>query len=1532
MDAELDEKTIYDKVSNSEEPWVLIESYFRNQHLKQLIRHQLESYNYFVNTQIENTIEMFNPVHICSDHDYIKELNLHRLEIHITFENFNIHRPQVYENNGATKIMFPQEARLRNFTYAGSMTVDLNIKYTVRNGENYKNVLNYQKILKNIHIGKLPIMLRSDICVLNQYKHLNTNQTGECKMDPGGYFIINGSEKTCLGQERAAENQIYCFNVSKNNTKWTWSAEMKCIPDWKCISPKQINIMISSKNNGFGNAIYLQIPRLKNPIPLFIIFRAFNVISDKDICDKIILNIEDKKFKRMLYGLQGSIVDANNCLTYDAAIRYITSNVIYTPLNVDKETGYKRKNEFAFEVINNDIFPHCKSIEQKIYMLGYMTNRLLQTSFEWIEQSDRDSYLNKRIDLTGSLINNLLRNYLNKVVKDMQKQVVREINSGSWKSNEDYENIINSTNIYKIIKSTTIENGIKRALATGDFGIKQINSNKVGVAQVLNRLTYISSISHLRRVNTPIDKSGKLVPPRRLHNSSWGFLCPAETPEGGSVGIVKNLSYMTHITIPSNSNALYDYILPLIVNIDTLASNSKELYDKVKVFINGAWVGITNEPLELYNNLKQKKYKGIINIYTSIIFDYKLQEIKICNDGGRLTRPLLKIKNNNLVFTKDIIQKVHKNELSWNDLLYSSKISESIIEYIDSYEQNNSMIAMEPEQLKSKDSKYIFHYTHCEIHPSTIFGILASCIPFPENNQSPRNTYQSAMGKQAIGMYVTNYDNRMDKTAYVLSYPMRPLVDTRLMNIIQLNTIPSGEQVIVAIMSHSGYNQEDSILFNKGSIDRGLFLATIYHTEKDEDKKLYGNEEIRCKPDKTKTKNMKFANYDKVNSQGVVPENTLIKDRDIIIAKVLPIKENKNDYTKTIKYTDESHVYRTNEETFVDKNYIECNGDGYNFCKVRLRNYRKPVIGDKFCIKENALILTEYGWISLKDIDINKHKVATLKNNKELDYVYAIEKYEFDCVDEELYCMKSQQVHMVCTKEHKLYIKKRHHKDFEFIEAKNAFGKRIRYKKDALNINKDIENFVLDKEKYNMDYFLMLLGSFISDGWVEKGKKYTRINIAMIKKRKRDFIENVLNKLNIHYNITKDRVLIGNTYKELIDYFKILSVGASNKYLPKFVWELSQRQSIILMNSLMQGDGSYNKQGSCGYYTSSFKLANQIQQLALHCGWSGTIKLYNTKEAGHETLIGERIIKSNYDNYSIRIVKTKNNPEVNHGHVHQQNIQEETYLSYTGKVGCIEVPDTHLFYYKEDIYSPPVWTGNSSRHGQKGTIGNIIPEQDMPFTADGLKPDIIINPHAIPSRMTIAQLKETLLGKVLVQLGLFGDGTSFSKFKISDITKELQKLGYESNGNEVMYNALSGEQMPSSIFIGPAFYQRLKHMVNDKQHSRSIGPMVNLTRQPAEGRARDGGLRFGEMERDCMISHGASRFTKGRLYDASDSYSVHICNKCGLIAAYNKNQQIHICNTCENRTDFKYVEIPYACKLMFQELLTMNIAPRLICQ
>jgi DNA-directed RNA polymerase II subunit RPB2 len=1165
----------------SEEPWDIIGSYFDGKHLKQLVRHQVESYNDFVTYQIQKTISMFNPVHIHSDQDFVKEVGKYRLELFVTFENFSIYRPQIHENNGATKLMFPHEARLRNFTYASNMTLDMNIKYVVRTGAALESERTFYKTLPKIHIGKLPIMLKSCICVLEQYKHIPHGVSGECRMDSGGYFIINGSEKTCLGQERAAENLVQCFNISKNNSKWCWMAEIKSVPDFKCISPKQISLMISSKDNGFGKGMSLQIPRIKVPIPLFIVFRAVGIITDKDICQRIVFDEDNEDNKNMLFALRGSIVESNACLTQEDALKYITNNVMYTPFNEDKETGARKKREFAVEVLNNDLFPHCKTMDQKIYFLGYMTNKLLRCSFGLEETDDRDSYMNKRIDLTGTLLNNLFRNYFNKLVKDMQKQITREINNGSWRSTEDYHGIVNMTNIYKIVKSTTIENGLKRALATGDFGIKHTNSNKVGVAQVLNRLTYISSLSHLRRINTPIDKSGKLIPPRKLHATSWGFLCPAETPEGGSVGVVKNLSYMTHVTIPCNSTALYEFVAPYIRELMTLTSS--DMYNGVKVFVNGAWLGIATDALLLYGSLKAKKYKGIINVYTSITFNTKSKEIRVCNDAGRLTRPVLRVKDHNLLLTKSYIRRLNAKEISWDDLLTECQTEDAVIEYIDASEQNLSMIAMEPSELIS-ESNFIHKYTHCEIHPSTIFGILASCIPFPEHNQSPRNTYQCAMGKQAMGMYVTNYDNRMDKTAYVLTYPSRPLVDTRVMNMIELNQIPSGTQVVVAIMTHSGYNQEDSILFNKGSIDRGLFQATIYHTEKDEDKKIHGDEEIRCKPDPSKTKGMKFGNYDKVNSKGVIPENTLLENRDIIISKVLPIKEARNDHTKTTKYEDQSRIYRTKEEAYVDKNYMERNGDGYNFCKVRIRTVRKPVIGDKF----------------------------------------------------------------------------------------------------------------------------------------------------------------------------------------------------------------------------------------------------------------------------------------------------------------------------------------------------------SSRHGQKGTIGNIIPECDMPFTSNGLRPDIIINPHAIPSRMTIAQLKETLLGKVLIELGLFGDGTSFGKFDIKDICTELQNVGYQSNGEEIMYNGLTGEQIETAIFIGPVFYQRLKHMVADKQHSRSIGPMVNLTRQPAEGRSRDGGLRYGEMERDCMCSHGASRFNKGRIYDASDAFRVHVCKRCGLIAAFNDKVHIHHCKTCDNRIDFDYVELPYACKLMFQELITMNIAPRIM--
>jgi len=1182
-----------------EEPWDIINTYFKNGHLKMLVRNQLESYDNFVNVQIHKTVNMFNPVTIHSNDDYVPEHKLYKVNVEITFENLTLSRPSIHENNGSTKLMFPNEARLRNFTYTSQLYIDFHIKYTYYQGEDYSQKKEKIQVLKNIKIGSLPVMLKSSVCLLTQFNHLDHRQTDECKMDPGGYFIVNGSEKTVIGQERAAENKIYCFDLSKNNSKWHTVCEINSSPDYKEISPKKVSVLIASRGldgyNTNGSPIYIQLKRLKQPIPVVILYRALGVITDKDVCKYILLDIKDPNNKKLLSFLKASLVEANSVMTQDDALNYIVSMVSYTPFKMSDEQGKIKKREYAEDVIENDLFPHCRNKIQRIYLLGELIKRAIKVNMGLSSQDDRDSYLNKRIDSVGVLINNLFRNYFNKMVKDMTKKIQYEITKGSWKSTNHVEQIINQTNIYKLIKLSTIENGIKRALSTGDFGIKQTNQNKVGVAQVLNRLTYISAISHLRRINTPIDKSGKLIPPRKLHNTSWGFLCPAETPEGASVGVVKNLSYLTHLTIYSDAQPIYDILKGRYTVLESVGiSDPVEYANKIKVIVNGTWLGVSDTPLELFNYMKQQKYMGRINIYTSIVFDVSKMEINICNDAGRPTRPLLIVSKDKLVLNDAIIQQVRRGELSWEDMCCTVKLDQPILEYIDPAEQNQSLVAMKPDHVSENyykkygssninDDSYS-NYTHCEIHPSSILGILASCIPFPDHNQSPRNTYQCAMGKQAMGVYVSNFDKRMDRTAYVMSYPMRPLVDTRLMTAIHLNDIPSGAPVIVAIMSHSGFNQEDSILFNQGAIDRGLFQATIYHTEVDEDKNNYGNNEVRCKPEASKTRGMKFANYDKLNANGVIPENTRLEDRDIIISKVLPIKEARNDNTKLIKYDDYSKSYRTNEESYIDKNLIERNEQGYKFCKVRIRTLRKPIIGDKF----------------------------------------------------------------------------------------------------------------------------------------------------------------------------------------------------------------------------------------------------------------------------------------------------------------------------------------------------------SSRHGQKGTIGNVIPEENMPFTSDGTRPDIIINPHAIPSRMTIAHLKETLLGKALLELGLFGDGTSFGDLSVDFIKNELLKLDYECHGDELLYNGLDGTQIETSIFIGPCFYQRLKHMVSDKQHSRSIGPMVNLTRQPAEGRSRDGGLRFGEMERDCMISHGASRFTRGRMYDCSDKYQVHVCDDCGMIAAFNEKESIHLCKVCENRTVFSKVEIPYACKLLFQELIAMNVAPRII--
>ena len=703
--------------------------------------------------------------------------------------------------------MYPQDARLRNFTYASNMTVDLNLEFRIRDGESIDEPVRVlQKTLPRINLSKMPIMLKSCLCVLNQAPSPRPlpSQSGECEFDGGGYFIINGSEKTIIAQDRPTENKINCFE-GKQTPKWAKTIEIKCMPLNKCVSPKQVEMMIAAKNsNGFGLAIYIEIQRVYAPLELFAVFRALGVESDKEICDLIAFDVTPpSRREEVVLFLRASIVDANKHMNQHDALKHIGTHVRMAHTShhyhrvQQKQHQYKyksqsqsqpqqpqpqqpqqqqekhigehgggelggvgvggasnnnnnnnRKIKFVAELLQSELFPHCANNIERIYFLAYMARKLIYYYKGWLPADDRDSYINKRIDLAGALLNNLFRFFLSKLVKEMQKQIVREINSHTCNSDKDYLNIINMVNVYKILKPTIIENGIRRALATGDFAVKQTNSStKDGVAQVLSRLNYQSALSHLRRINTPLDKNGELINPRKLHCTTWGYLCPPETPEGASIGVVKNLSYMTHITIAASPLPVLallkscEYMLAFCqIGSENAAAAAAENNNNfnytnnvfasllatgnsfVKIFINGAWVGVVNpqkNAYEVYLELKRHKHSGLLNIYTQIIFDFTALEIRICTECGRMTRPLIRLP----ATTTTAETTTTKN---WNEMV------ESCLEYIDCEEQNHILIALNDEDIAQNPQN---KYTHREIHPSTIMGVLASCIPFPNHNQ-----------------------------------------------------------------------------------------------------------------------------------------------------------------------------------------------------------------------------------------------------------------------------------------------------------------------------------------------------------------------------------------------------------------------------------------------------------------------------------------------------------------------------------------------------------------------------------------------------------------------------------------------------------------------------------------------------------------------------------------------------------------------------------------------------------------------------
>ncbi len=1590
--------------------WNLIDKYFKDNPYN-LVAHHLDSYNDFFSKGIFQIFRENNPIRFierdtetaetATEETKTKKNKTKSIKIGDK-ENPNecliylggkdgsklyFGKPVIYDdetNKPYPHYMYPNDARLRNMNYGVTIHYDIDVEYIFYNGE---QKIEETKTYEKIYLGRFPIMLHSNLCILRGLASEARFNMGECRNDYGGYFIISGKEKVIVSQEKFADNMLYVRKY-KDDELYSHSCEIHSVSEDSSKPIRYTSAKIIAPNASYtNNQIVIDIPNVKKPIPLFILMRALGVISDKSIIEYCLLDIDANSNVVDLF--IPSIHDANTIFTQQIALEFIAK---FT----------KRQTVSAVQdILMNYFLPHIgeDNYLNKAYFIGFMVNKLLRVFTGKEAPTDRDNFKFKRIETSGSLIYDLFREYYLIQNRNIFLKIDKEYYYHAGKYRTNFVSLIED-NIKDFFKERLVEDGFKKGFK-GNWGA-DINTKRLGLVQDLNRLSWFTHISHLRKISLPLDPTAKIVGPHLLHSTQWGLIDPVDTPDGGNIGLHKHMAISSAITNGFSSYPIIKWIrantsLKLLTECST-----NSIAKSTKVFVNGNWIGCLDNPIQTVNNIKLFRRNGVIPVYTSISFSYESNVIYIYTDGGRLTRPIFyrdqiissdgQISYSKLSYEHGNIKEIiSSRKYNWtqiisgfekknddfynvrNNILYDVNIlypgydtldkilefferNRAIVDYMDTSEEEGSLVSNTPSKLK--ENKY---YTHCEIEPSLIFGVMGNSIIYPESNQFPRNCFSCGQSRQAVSVYHSNSQLRMDKMGVILNYGQTPLIKSRYLDYINHEEQPYGVNAIVAIMSYTGYNVEDAILINEGSIKRGIFRTTYYTTyeAREESSKVSGSSvntsftNIESKPN---VKGIKEGfDYSNLDKYGIVKENTTIDDRVVLIGEVTSSVEQRG------TYVDHSKTTKKGQLGFVDKSFISEGEEGFRIAKVRIREERLPSIGDKMaCALPTQQVLTNEGWIEIQHIDITRHKVATLDANQKMCYEYPTAKFEYNH-NGQMYSVKNKQVEVVCTLNHKLYVKRRENnkgtKEYELIEAQNIVGKMVRFQKSMENIYSDIEWMKLDDKQYKMDDWLQLLGMFIADG---SSNKAGSLQISALKDRKIAFNTNILTKLGIKYkydNIQDRFTILRGQYPEIYEHLDSLSVKALNKYLPDYVWNLSKRQSIILLDALLQGDGHTYNDGFSRYGTISLQLANDICRLAVHCGWSGITKI--AAEPGDSPHMirnsGKNkdkfhFIETKNTYYKISIIRKQNQPFINKK-VNDSN--KEELIHYEGKVHCIEMPSSHLYYMREHNFAPSMLIGNS-RAGQKGTLGLIIPEEDMPFTADGVRPDLIINPHAIPSRMTIGQLVESLFGKACCMYGGYGDCTAFSTKGANYDTygPMLTKMGYHNSGNQILYNGFTGEQIYSEIFIGPTYYMRLKHMVKDKINYRATGKRNFLTRQTNQGRANDGGLKIGEMERDGIMANGLSYFLNESYMVRGDQYFMGICNKTGAIAVYNPDINLFLSPFADgplifNKNiegkevlnaiskfgrSFSIVRIPFALKLLIQELQVMNIQMRIITE
>jgi len=1436
----------------------VIEKYFIE---KGPVFHQFESYEHMVHHTIQKIFDECTSIEIENKTSFYKA----------TFGQMYFEKASIIDENRMIKYITPNEARLRDITYDSPIFVDIKEEFWEK-GEKV-NQINHPKVF----LLRLPTMVRSSRCNLYGKSSKECIELGECSNDHGGYFIVNGKERVLVCQERLNYNQIYLFE--SNSDKYPYIAEIRSMSE----ETGHSILLKATVDKDFRNCCF-SLPYMSKEVLAGTVFKALGFNNEE-----IIELIGPSSHEEIRY-TERLIRESIMYNTKEKAIKYISKSSIQKVEDSDE-----RRIHYTTQVIENELFPHMgisTNLEKGI-LLGTMINKLFRVCLGKRKHEDRDNVSIKRIEGPGVLISDLFRMCLKRYCDNLKKYL------------EKRQDIITA-----ISRTNSITSAIKGPMSTGNWGVQKNTYIRTGVSQIMSRLSYPATISHLRRIVIPIGKEGKNVKIRQIHPTQCFFIDTIESPEGKGIGIIKNFALLSKITVGCN----YILVRKLVeqcsyfVHIENFFK--KDHWNMI--YINGTLIGMTNNLDECFNELKRMKYEqGIFSDQVSFTKEEEEREIRIFCDHGRFMRPLINVEKSSeefkLILSKDNIS------YSWNEF-----IENDIIRYIDCNEVEQSLIAMYPSDLIEHSHQ---PYNYSEIHPSTMLGVCSSVIPYPEHNQNPRLVYEASMMKQALGTYALSFKERFDTIAHVMHYPQKPLVETKYNKMLNYDEMLTGCNPIVAICCYTGFNQEDSVMLNKASVDRGMFVTTAYRTISYEEKKKTNCsfEKIEIPPLKSQNKTM---NYSKLGPDGIVKKGLPIYKGDIIVGKTLT-KIQKDEKEEKM---DCSLAISAGEEGIIDDIWKGLTEDGYLMIKVKIRQMRIPEVGDKMASRSSqkgvcGLLLPQEDMPFTSegitpDLLMNAHsqpsrmtlsqlieclysKVgsmngkfgdATAFTDQSINPVEGISKmlktygfqrygneklyngYTGEMLDAELFIGPTyyqRLKHMVQDKIHCLTV------DHDVLTQKGW--------KSITSITKDDKVATLNKDgilEYQYPINTMNYPDYEGSMYYIKNQS---IDLAVTGNHRMWVSKNYS-----PYDFERADKLVGKMvrYKKDAEWTKekyqliIPSIKYVNTIIPEKIVDMDQ---WLVFFGIWYAEGWTSGNNKSGCVTISVNKQRVKDAL-----------FPSLEKMGFEYKFDEEYQKINiYDNQLYMYMKEfstgaplKKMPEwVFELSKEQTRLLLESIIlgdgSISKKTGC-------KFYYTssssladqfQQLCLHAGWACISSIHLKKGNTTSI-------------------NGRIIKSNYDVIRLSiiTTRLNPCVNRSHVKDQNIQEEKF----IENEKCHVVCIEVPNQVFYVRRNGK----AVWTG---------------NSRATGNVTMMHHQPSEGRSREGGLRVGEMERDALISHGGAAFIQETLFDMSDQYQVNVCEGCGNILS--SMTACRVCRTGQvNRTN-----IPYCAKLLFQELEAMGI-------